>query len=56
MKAFHCYENEVAIVYLEEALLALSDRKRNRISRGVEGTSSTPILISMLIDHLSFVL
>lgn len=36
----HCSENEVAIVYLEEALLALSDRKRNRISRGVEGTSS----------------
>lgn len=37
---FTCWENEVAIVYLEEALLALSDRKRNRISRGVEGTSS----------------
>lgn len=39
-ESFQCYENEVAIVYLEEALLALSDRKRNRISRGVEGTSS----------------
>lgn len=39
-ESFHCSENEVAIVYLEEALLALSDRKRNRISRGVEGTSS----------------
>lgn len=39
-ESFQCYENEVAIVYLEEALLALSDRKRNRISRSVEGTSS----------------
>ena len=39
-ESFQCSENEVAIVYLEEALLALSDRKRNRISRGVEGTSS----------------
>ena len=39
-ESLQCYENEVAIVYLEEALLALSDRKRNRISRGVEGTSS----------------
>jgi len=39
-ESLQCWENEVAIVYLEEALLALSDRKRNRISRGVEGTSS----------------
>ena len=38
-ESFQCSENEVAIVYLEEALLALSDRKRNRISRGVEGLS-----------------
>lgn len=39
-EGLQCNENEVAIAYLEKALLALSDRKRNRISRGVEGTSS----------------
>lgn len=36
---FPCYENEMAIAKLSEALYFLAERKRNREARGVEGTS-----------------
>jgi hypothetical protein len=37
--AFSCRENAIAITKLEEALLWLNKRTRDRIARGVEGTS-----------------
>ena len=36
---FPCIENEKAIDYLQRALAELSERKRNRTERGVEGLS-----------------
>ena len=36
-KQFPCKENEVAIAHLENALGVLGQRKKDRISRGVEG-------------------
>lgn len=36
-KAFPCRENSLAITKLEEALMWLRERTRNRIERGVEG-------------------
>jgi hypothetical protein len=35
---FHCFENEVAIQRLEEALKILNERTRKREARQVEGT------------------
>ena len=34
-----CPENDIALTKLEEALMWLNSRTRNRIARGVEGTS-----------------
>ena len=38
-KNFPCRENSLAITKLEEALMWLEQRKKNREARGVEGTS-----------------
>ena len=38
-KTYPCRENSLAITKLEEAMLWLNARKRNREQRGVEGTS-----------------
>lgn len=38
-KKFPCRENSLAITKLEEALMWLEQRKKNREKRGVEGTS-----------------
>jgi hypothetical protein len=35
---FKCYENEVALVNLKEALRLLNDRTKRREEQGVEGT------------------
>lgn len=37
---FACSENALALIDLEEAMQLLHDRTRERISRGVEGTSA----------------
>lgn len=39
-KAFPCRENSVAITKLDEALMWLDKRKRDREARGVEGVSA----------------
>lgn len=36
---FPCHENEMAIMKISEALAFLTERKRSREARGVEGTS-----------------
>jgi len=38
-KQFPCRENSLAITKLEEALMWLDRRKKDRVKRGVEGTS-----------------
>jgi len=38
-KALPCRQNEQAMLALENALMALESRKKDRVSRGVEGTS-----------------
>jgi hypothetical protein len=40
-KNFQCRENSIAITKLEEALLWLEQRKKNREKRGVEGYSKS---------------
>lgn len=39
-KEFPCPQNEQAISFLDNALNALNDRKKDRIARGVEGFSN----------------
>ena len=36
---FRCRENAIALTYLEEVLLWLQKRTRDRLARGVEGTN-----------------
>ena len=35
--AFACEENEIAMKFIEDAIVALTARRRDRISRGVQG-------------------
>jgi len=39
--SYRCNENRMAISHLEDALWHLNQRTKNRVSRGVEGTSAT---------------